>query len=123
MLSESDNRFAIVRRQDLASTSLSRNLATAPEFIGSARTQLAAVQNKLEKIQYRTPEIIMAAGRVSTQASAILRTVESCNPEPFAAMVPAIPEDSTCVVETGNPYTSAAAIVAAAVISAQAPWA
>jgi hypothetical protein len=52
-----------------------------------------------------------------------LRTVESCNPDPFAAMVPAIPEESTCVVETGNPYTSAAAIVAAAVISAQAPCA
>jgi PiT family inorganic phosphate transporter len=34
---------------------------------------------------------------------AILRTVESCNPEPLAAMVPAIPDDRTCVVETGSP--------------------
>ena len=61
------------------------------------------------------PEITIAAGSVSIQASAILRTVESCNPEPLAAMVPAMPEDNTWVVETGNPYTSAAAIVAAAV--------
>ena len=45
----------------------------------------------------------MAAGSVSTQASAILRTVESCSPEPFAAMVPAMPDDSTWVVETGSP--------------------
>jgi hypothetical protein len=55
----------------------------------------------------------MAAGNVITHANAMLRTVESCNPEPFAAMVPATPEDSTCVVETGSPYMSAAAIVAA----------
>ena len=67
------------------------------------------------------PEITIAAASVSIQASAILRTVESCNPEPLAAMVPAMPEDNTWVVETGNPYASAAAIVAAAVISAPAP--
>jgi hypothetical protein len=38
-------------------------------------------------------------------------------------MVPAMLEDRTCVVETGNPRTSAAPMVAAAVISAQAPCA
>ena len=68
-------------------------------------------------------EIIMAAGKVSTQASAMFRIVDICSPEPFAAMVPAMADESTCVVETGSPYPSAAAIVAAAVISAQAPWA
>ena len=50
------------------------------------------------------PEITIAAGSVSIQTSAILRTVESCNPEPLAAMVAAMPEDNTWVVETGNPY-------------------
>ena len=53
--------------------------------------------------QYSVPEITIAAGRVNTQAFAILRTVESCNPEPLAAIVPAIPDDKTCVVETGSP--------------------
>ncbi len=69
------------------------------------------------------PDRIIAAGRVSTHAVAMLRIVASCRPDPFAAIVPAIPEDSTCVVDTGRPKTSAAPIVAAAVISAQAPWA
>jgi hypothetical protein len=41
--------------------------------------------------------------------------------EPLAAIVPATPEDSTCVVETGRPYMSAAAIVPAATSSAAAP--
>jgi hypothetical protein len=36
----------------------------------------------------------------------------------LAAIVPATPDDSTWVVETGRPYPSATAIVAAAVISA-----
>ena len=38
------------------------------------------------------------AGKVSTQASSILRTVDHCRPEPFAAIVPATPDDKTCVV-------------------------
>jgi hypothetical protein len=45
-----------------------------------------------------------------------------CSPEPLAAIVPATPDDNTCVVETGSPYISAAAIVPAATTSAQAPW-
>ena len=49
------------------------------------------------------PEMIIAAGRVSTHAMAMLRIVDHCSPDPFAAMVPAIPDDSTCVVETGSP--------------------
>jgi hypothetical protein len=35
-------------------------------------------------------------------------TVAHCNLEWFAAMVPAIPEESTWVVLTGNPNQSAA---------------
>jgi hypothetical protein len=38
-------------------------------------------------------------------------------------MVPATPDDSTWVVETGRPNTSAAPIVAAATSSAEAPCA
>ena len=67
--------------------------------------------------------MIIAAGKVRIQASAMLRIVDHCSPDPLAAMVPAMPEDSTWVVETGRPYPSAAAMVAAAVISAQAPCA
>jgi hypothetical protein len=63
----------------------------------------------------------MADGTVSTQASAMLRTVASCSPDPLADIVPAMPDESTCVVDTGRPKPSAAAMVAAAVISAQAP--
>src|SRR5438876_12078715 len=63
----------------------------------------------------------MAAGRVKIHAMAMLRTVESWSPDPFAAMVPATPEDRTWVVETGSPYMSAAAIVPAATSSAAAP--
>jgi len=79
--------------------------------------------SSLEKIRYRVPETIIAAGNVSTQASAMLRIVDHCSPDPLADMVPAIPDESTWVVDTGSPYPSAAAMVAAAVISAQAPWA
>ncbi len=34
---------------------------------------------------------------------AMLRTVENWSPEPFAAIVPAMPDDRTCVVDTGRP--------------------
>ena len=44
-----------------------------------------------------------------------------CKPDPFAAIVPATPDDNTCVVDTGNPYTSAAPIVSIATSSADAP--
>ncbi len=66
--------------------------------------------------------MIIAAGSVSTQAIAMLRTVDHCMPEPFATIVPATPDESTCVVETGRPKPSAAPIVAAATIYAAAPW-
>jgi hypothetical protein len=57
------------------------------------------------------PASIIEAGSVSTHAIARLRTVDHCSPEWFAAMVPAIPDDSTCVVLTGSPNQSAAPMV------------
>jgi hypothetical protein len=38
---------------------------------------------------------IMAAGRVGTDASAMLHSVDIYNPDPFAAMVLATPDEST----------------------------
>ena len=55
------------------------------------------------KSQNRPPDRSAATGRVKTQASAISRNVDICSPLLFAAMVPATPEDSTCVVLTGKP--------------------
>ena len=79
-------------------------------------------QNTWRKRKNRTPDSSIAAGRVSTQASAMLPTVDHCMPEPLATIVPATPDDSTWVVDTGRPKPSAAPIVAAATSSAAAPW-
>ena len=57
------------------------------------------------------PESSAATGSVKTHAAAMLRMVEICNPLLLAAMVPATPELSTCVVETGRPKLSAAEMV------------
>ena len=65
----------------------------------------------------------MAAGSVNTHASSRFFTVDICKPERFAVIVPATPEDKTCVVLTGSPNQSAAPIVNIAVISAAAPCA
>ena len=54
------------------------------------------------KAQNSVPDSMMDMGRVSTQAIIKLRTVPHCRPVPFAAIVPATPEDSTCVVLTGK---------------------
>src|SRR3984893_1146906 len=78
-------------------------------------------QNMFRKKIYRPPDNIIAVGTVSTHPSAMLRIVESWSPDPLAAMVPATPEDSTWVVDTGRPYMSAAAIVPTATSSAAAP--
>ena len=53
----------------------------------------------------------------------MLRMVENCKPLLLAAMVPATPELSTWVVETGRPKLSAAKMVAIATSSAHAPCA
>ena len=46
---------------------------------------------------------MIAAGNVSTHANAMLMTVLHCKPDPFAAIVPAMPEDSTAA--PGKPKT------------------
>ncbi len=55
------------------------------------------------KRRYRLAAITMHTGKVRTQASAMLRTVFHWRPVPLAAIVPATPDDRTCVVLTGNP--------------------
>src|ERR1700684_3318451 len=82
---------------------------------------LGGSQNKCRKMKYSVPESTIAAGSVSTQPSAILRRVDHCMPEPLAIIVPATPEESTCVVDTGRPRPSAAPIVAIPTSSAAAP--
>ncbi len=52
---------------------------------------------------YRSAERTMQTGSVSIQARPILRTVAHWRPEPLAAIVPATPEERTCVVLTGRP--------------------
>jgi purine nucleoside permease len=44
-----------------------------------AGAAFATAQKIAENAQYNVLEITIAAGKVSTQAKAILRTVESCN--------------------------------------------
>jgi hypothetical protein len=39
------------------------------------------------------PDDIMAVGRVRTHAIAMLHSVDICNPDPFAVMVPATPDE------------------------------
>ena len=75
------------------------------------------------KTQNRLPESRIETGSVSTQAASRLRTVFHCRPDLLAHMVPATPDDSTCVVLTGRPNASAAPMVAIAVSSAAAPCA
>lgn len=77
----------------------------------------------LRNAQYSVPASTMDTGSVSTHAISKLRTVAHCNPDRLATMVPATPEESTCVVLTGRPNPSAAPMVTMAVISAAAPWA
>ncbi|CAB3778041.1 hypothetical protein LMG28614_00525 [Paraburkholderia ultramafica] len=77
--------------------------------------------NAIRNTQYKPAASAIDTGSVSTHARIRLRTVPHCRPEPLAAIVPATPDDSTCVVETGKPYMSAAPIVTIATISADAP--
>src|ERR1035441_7924739 len=64
----------------------------------------------LSNSQNSPPESSAAAGNVNTQAAAILRIVDICKPLLFAIIVPATPELSTWVVDTGKPNLSAARI-------------
>ena len=79
--------------------------------------------NIVRKVKKRSPESIIAAGSVSTQASSRFLSVPICYPDELSIIVPSTPEDKTCVVLTGRPSPSAAPIVAIAVISAAAPCA
>ena len=71
--------------------------------------------------QNKPPARIIAAGKVSTHAISKLITVDFCRPALLATIVPATPYDNTCVVDTGKPNISAAAIVDIATNSAEAP--
>ena len=77
----------------------------------------------LDANQNNPADKAMVAGRVSTQASRMVRTVPPCRPLLFATMVPATPYDSTWVVDTGRLKMLAAPIAQAAVICADMPWA
>jgi hypothetical protein len=50
----------------------------------------------------------IAAGGVDIRPSAMLRRVDHCMPEPLAIIVPATPDESICVIDTGRPRPSAA---------------
>lgn len=73
--------------------------------------------------QYSPPERVITTGSVSTQASAMSRTVSDWMPDLLAHIVPATPLERTWVVLTGIPSESAMAIVVAATSSAAPPWA
>jgi len=77
--------------------------AVAADEAGLVCAVVRRVQNRCVKSQYSEPDSRIAAGRVSTQAISRLRMVDICRPERFAAIVPATPDESTCVVETGRP--------------------
>jgi hypothetical protein len=52
---------------------------------------------------YSDAERIIAAGSVNTHANAMFLKVDTCSPDPLAVMVPATPDESTWVVDTGKP--------------------
>ena len=67
--------------------------------------------------------MIITTGRVRNHAIRIFLTVSGCRffTPLLATMLPAIPEESTCVVLTGKPYRDDKPMVLAATISALAP--
>lgn len=71
------------------------------------------------------PPIKIVAGRVSTHAHAmaVMVFLRRLLTPPEATIVPAIPDDNTWVVLTGKPNEELTPMVAAAQISALAPWA
>ena len=82
----------------------------SPNFdVQKVQTTLTHIQNALPTADlnniYNPPDKIIVAGRVNTQAKAILAIVPRCKfLVPFEATIaPATPDDSTCVVETGKP--------------------
>ena len=63
----------------------------------------------------------MVAGNVKIQAERMVFTVAKFKPDLLATIVPATAEFKTCVVDTGKPKPSAAAIVVIATYSADMP--
>jgi hypothetical protein len=79
------------------SINANRNSSNSPPGDGEC------IQKTWLNTKYRVPDNIIAAGRVRIHASAMLRSVDICSPDPFAAIVPATPDESTWVVDTGSP--------------------
>src|SRR5262249_19255083 len=79
-------------------------------------------ENKLLNPQKRKPESNKAMGKVKNQAKKRFGAGDQWKPGLLAIIVPATPDDNTCVVLTGRPNQSAAPMVAMAVISAAPPW-
>src|ERR1041385_8967699 len=69
--------------------------------------------------------MIITTGNVRNQAIRILRTVSGWRffTPLLATILPATPEESTCVVLTGHPKLDDKPMVIAAAASALAPWA
>ena len=90
--------------------------------VGAAATSILG-RDSVPAARYEMAASAIETGKVRIQASARLRTVRHCSPEPFAAIVPATPEDSTWVVLTGRPNFEARPMVNMATSSADAPCA
>lgn len=73
----------------------------------------------------RPPETTTVTGNVSIQAMKMLRMVFFCRflMPLLATMLPAMPDDNTCVVLTGRPNDVESPMVVAATNSEEAPWA
>src|SRR5690349_15474366 len=93
-----------------------RSLRSAPFSM-----QLYQLPSAFEASQNNPADRATVAGRVNTQASRMVLTVPPCRPLLLATMVPATPEDSTWVVETGRLKTFAMPIRLAVVICADLP--
>src|SRR5689334_17062399 len=94
-----------------------RSLRSAPFSM-----QLYQLPSAFEASQNNPADRATVAGRVNTQASRMVLTVPPCRPLLLATIVPATPEDSTWVVETGRLKTFAKPIRLAVVICADMPW-
>ena len=58
---------------------------------------------RLLNVQNKTADSPMDAGNVNTHAISKLRMVDIWSPDLLAHIVPATPDDNTCVVLTGSP--------------------
>lgn len=86
------------RADDVGGSAAKKTPADKQAFFSTGE----AAQMNCEASQNRPADSAIEVGRVSTQAIRMLRTVPPCRPLLFATMVPATPEDSTWVVDTGR---------------------